>query len=134
MPRRRSLLERHLCMRVAQVLGAQAGEKIDMTAGFFDLGMDSLKASDLRSMLQVDLGCSLPATLAFKSPNIMALADNIESKLTTARTSNQQEQHAISIGFDSSSASPSVPSTMDDPSAEIMKEVELIESLLRINQ
>ena len=134
MPRRRSLLERHLCMRVAQVLGAQAGEKIDMTAGFFDLGMDSLKASDLRSMLQVDLGCSLPATLAFKSPNIMALANNIESKLTTARTSNQQEQHAISIGFDSSSASPSVPSTMDDPSAEIMKEVELIESLLRINQ
>ncbi len=47
---------------------------IDATTGFFDLGMDSLMAVELRRRLERAVGAALPATLAMDHPNAEAVA------------------------------------------------------------
>ena len=46
----------------------------DPDAGFFDLGMDSITALELREQLETLLGTTLPASLAFDCPNIRVLS------------------------------------------------------------
>ena len=48
---------------------------------FFDLGMDSLRASELRNRLQTSLDCTLPPTLVFKYPTVEALVDHLARDL-----------------------------------------------------
>ena len=45
--------------------------------GFFDLGMDSLQANELRNRLQASLDCVLPPTLTFRFPTVAALTDHL---------------------------------------------------------
>jgi acyl carrier protein len=71
---RRNLLVNHLRGELAKVLGVNPAE-ISLQKGFFDLGMDSLMAVELRTRLQNSLGCSLPSSLAFDYPTGEALAD-----------------------------------------------------------
>ena len=59
--------------QVAHVLGLESPADVDSEAGFFTLGMDSLTSVELKNRLQVELGCSLPATMAFDFPNVGAL-------------------------------------------------------------
>ncbi|MEL6554473.1 MAG: SDR family NAD(P)-dependent oxidoreductase [Cyanobacteria bacterium J06621_11] len=69
---KRELLERFVCERIGQTLGFSPDE-INRQAGFFDLGMDSLTALELKNSLQADLELSLPSTLAFDYPTVDAL-------------------------------------------------------------
>ncbi len=71
---RRRLLEDRLRAIVGEVLRLDPAE-IDPRVGFFDLGMDSLMAVELRRHLEAALGCSLPATLAMDRPRLGELAD-----------------------------------------------------------
>ncbi|MGE3805458.1 MAG: SDR family NAD(P)-dependent oxidoreductase, partial [Gemmataceae bacterium] len=70
---RRRVLQEHLQELVGAVLRLPAAQ-VDARAGFFELGMDSLMAVELRRRLQVDLGHSLPATVAMDQPRIVDLA------------------------------------------------------------
>jgi acyl transferase domain-containing protein/acyl carrier protein len=86
-PRARlALLEARVGALVAKVLGhaALASRRIDPQAGFFDLGMDSLSALELRNALQAELGCELPATLVFKYGSVSALAEGLLALLDLA--------------------------------------------------
>jgi acyl carrier protein/NAD(P)-dependent dehydrogenase (short-subunit alcohol dehydrogenase family) len=75
--RRRHLLLAHIRAEVEAVLGWPPGEHIRPTQGFFDLGMDSLQANELRNRLQASLGCTLPPTLTFRFPTTAELADHL---------------------------------------------------------
>ena len=70
---RDALLIHHLQQTVAQVLGFASAEDVAIDAGFFDLGMDSLMAVELRNRLQTSLQCALPSTLSFDYPDIKKL-------------------------------------------------------------
>ncbi|MBW4454226.1 MAG: acyltransferase domain-containing protein [Nostoc indistinguendum CM1-VF10] len=59
---------------VASVLHLDASELPEPTQGFFDMGMDSLLAVELKNRLEMSLGHSVSATLAFNYPNIENLA------------------------------------------------------------
>jgi NAD(P)-dependent dehydrogenase (short-subunit alcohol dehydrogenase family)/acyl carrier protein len=59
---------------VARVLRLADPGQVDPEQGFFDLGMDSLMAVDLRSRLEAALQVSLPSTLVFDHPTPKALA------------------------------------------------------------
>jgi myxalamid-type polyketide synthase MxaB len=71
---RRSRLTEYLRGELARVLGIGPSE-VNLQKGFFDLGMDSLMAIELKNRLQNGLGCSIPSTLAFDYPTGEALAD-----------------------------------------------------------
>jgi acyl transferase domain-containing protein/NADPH:quinone reductase-like Zn-dependent oxidoreductase/NAD(P)-dependent dehydrogenase (short-subunit alcohol dehydrogenase family)/SAM-dependent methyltransferase/acyl carrier protein len=73
---RRALLDRCVCDRVGRVLGFQA-DRLDRSAGLFDLGLDSLTALELKNGLQRDLGLDLPSTLVFDYPTVDGLLGHL---------------------------------------------------------
>jgi acyl carrier protein len=70
------LLRQCVRQEVAAVLNLPAAE-LTGGVGFFDLGMDSLMALELRSRLQASLGQSLPATFAFTYPTVELLVEHL---------------------------------------------------------
>jgi acyl carrier protein len=70
--RRESLLDvlRH---EVSRVLGFDSPAALDARQGFFELGMDSLTAVEVRNRLQKLLGHDLPSTLMFEYPDLAQL-------------------------------------------------------------
>ncbi len=70
---RKALLVEEVRGLTSAVLGL-APDSLDASTGFFDLGMDSLMAVELRRRLERAVGIALPATLAMDYPNADAVA------------------------------------------------------------
>ncbi|UXA13859.1 SDR family NAD(P)-dependent oxidoreductase [Mycobacterium sp. SMC-8] len=71
---RRKLLTDYLRDAVAEITRVDAAE-IREDAGFFDLGMDSLMAVELRRRIEQGVGKDIPATLAMDHPRLSDVAD-----------------------------------------------------------
>ncbi|TRW87916.1 SDR family NAD(P)-dependent oxidoreductase [Mycolicibacterium sp. 018/SC-01/001] len=71
---RRRLLIDYLRDAVAEVTRVDAAE-IREDAGFFDIGMDSLMAVELRRRIETGVGQPIPATLAMDHPRLSDVAD-----------------------------------------------------------
>ena len=71
---RKRLLADSIDRAVARVLGYDAGT-LDRDLGFFEMGMDSLMALDVRTQLETALGIPLSVALLFDHPTVNALAD-----------------------------------------------------------
>ncbi|MFI1918195.1 beta-ketoacyl synthase N-terminal-like domain-containing protein [Nocardia sp. NPDC020380] len=69
---RHELLMERITAHTAALLGLSVME-IDPDDGFFQLGMDSMMAVDLRRLLERDLGTELPGTVLFEQPNVREL-------------------------------------------------------------
>ncbi|MBV8886874.1 MAG: SDR family NAD(P)-dependent oxidoreductase, partial [Chroococcidiopsidaceae cyanobacterium CP_BM_RX_35] len=72
---RGAILVAYIQTEVAAVLGLGVSQLPDQERGFFEIGMDSLTAVELKERLEGSLGSKLPATLVFESPNIKELAE-----------------------------------------------------------
>ncbi len=72
---RRALLADHLGAQAAAVIGFPADQVLDVDAGFFQLGMDSLMSVTLQRRLSASLGIALPAALIFEYPSISTLTE-----------------------------------------------------------
>ncbi len=71
---RHLLMVQHLQKQIQQILGLDLEEETDPWKGFFDLGMDSLTALELRNTIQMMTGQVLPTSLIFDYPNIHTLS------------------------------------------------------------
>ncbi|MCZ0727859.1 type I polyketide synthase, partial [Mycolicibacterium iranicum] len=103
---RRKLLIDYLRNVVAEVTRVDAVE-IREDAGFFDLGMDSLMAVELRRHLEQGVGAEIPVTLAMDHPRLSDVADYLlgevlglneaasAPRLTSAVTTHTDEPIAI---------------------------------------
>jgi SAM-dependent methyltransferase/NAD(P)-dependent dehydrogenase (short-subunit alcohol dehydrogenase family)/acyl carrier protein len=67
------ILVKHLQARVKQVLRLESDIMVDPEKGFFEMGMDSLMAVELKSAIEKDVAIGLPSTLTFNYPTINAL-------------------------------------------------------------
>ncbi|MBZ5569141.1 MAG: type I polyketide synthase [Acidobacteriia bacterium] len=70
---KRPLLHSYIRTQVAEILGFGSSDGVDPRQGFFKMGMDSIMTVQLRTRLEVSLGCSLPPTVAFEYPTVEAL-------------------------------------------------------------
>lgn len=69
------LLVERLRLILASALGLPSPERIELRQGLRDLGLDSILSIEVRGRLEVELDCSLPATLLFDYPTVETLAD-----------------------------------------------------------
>lgn len=88
--KRIEVLTDHVSKQVANVLGSDV-KTLDVTTGFFDLGMDSLTSVEMRNALQGSLGIDLPSTLIFKYPTIEAVSEFLAD---TLRGTSEKENTA----------------------------------------
>ncbi|KVC59383.1 non-ribosomal peptide synthetase [Burkholderia ubonensis] len=80
---RKRLLADTIDRAVAQVLGFGSATP-DRDRGFFEMGMDSLMAVDLRAHLEKALGAPLSVALLFDHPTVNALADFLVEQSSAA--------------------------------------------------
>lgn len=78
---RRTMVVEAVQLTASRVLGYPAERRIGAKDGFFDAGMDSLMAMELRARLQTAIGADLSATLAFDHPNVEAVAGALLEQL-----------------------------------------------------
>ncbi|MCB2261720.1 MAG: AMP-binding protein [Candidatus Thiosymbion ectosymbiont of Robbea hypermnestra] len=79
--RQRDYLMAHIRSEINRVCGFDPSQPMDLHKGFFDLGMDSLAAMEIRERLQSDLGHRLPTTLVFKYSSLSMLTGYIASEV-----------------------------------------------------
>lgn len=79
--RRRELLLELVRAETAAVLGHDAGEPVAPDSVFFDIGLVSLTAVELRDRLQTATGLELPTLLVFDRPTPEELAAHLAELL-----------------------------------------------------
>ncbi len=78
---REQVLGTQLKQLVAQVLSIQDPTQIDANKGFFEMGMDSLIAVDLKNKLQNKLGKQIKNTIFFDFPTITRLVKHLKDEI-----------------------------------------------------
>jgi natural product biosynthesis luciferase-like monooxygenase protein len=79
---RKRRLASHVQREVASVLGWKGDKLPDPRRGFFEMGMDSLMAMDLKNRLQSALGRPLRATVVFNYSTVEALSEFLATGCT----------------------------------------------------
>jgi NADPH:quinone reductase-like Zn-dependent oxidoreductase/SAM-dependent methyltransferase/acyl carrier protein len=81
--KRRKLLSEFVCSQAMKVLGLDAARSVDDNQPLSELGLDSLMAVELRSLLSSELGLarSLPATLVFDYPTTATLTNYLAEEV-----------------------------------------------------
>ncbi|MFN6525877.1 polyketide synthase [Nostoc sp. ChiSLP03a] len=87
----------HVRSLVAKVLGLKQPQSIGLQQGFFELGMDSLTATELKDQLQNSLGCSLSPTTLFDYPTVAALANYLETQVLSLLEPQESASNSESL-------------------------------------
>src|SRR6201999_2224734 len=96
MQQRKKLVLEYLRDAVSDVTRIDAAE-IRAEAGFFDLGMDSLMAVELRRRVEHGVGKELPATLAMDYPRLVDVADYLLGDVLDLNTQAAAKSGASSV-------------------------------------
>ena len=116
-------LTKVLQQEVARALGRPANQLPDSQLGFFDMGMDSLMAVELKNRLDIQVGVSISSTAIFEHPNIAALAKHLMEDVLHSRIISLSE----AIAENPPPKDPREYAAFDDP---IAQELAALERLL----
>jgi aryl carrier-like protein len=75
------MLLRHLQTTTAKILGLRDATQVDPKCGLMELGVDSLRALQLRNQLSEHLAHKLPATVIFDYPTLYKLQNFILAEI-----------------------------------------------------
>lgn len=122
--KRKTLLTQRLQDLLAKVMGLSPNQ-INPQRGFADLGMDSLMAVEMRNLLQTNLGCAVPTTLAFDYPTVEALVDyfleTLEFEAAPSEDAAATRDRASTI---SPASDPRPPATQGSTAAELLNDLD----------
>ena len=93
-------LQSHLSQLVSDLAGSVAVADVDPTVGFFDLGLDSLGALEMRKKLEKDLGMKLKSTLLLDFPTVEKMAEALLEKLRPEQPTLVQTAPLVDIAND----------------------------------
>ncbi|MEL6938588.1 MAG: SDR family NAD(P)-dependent oxidoreductase [Cyanobacteria bacterium J06598_1] len=79
---RATFLSQALQTEVSKVLNLPANKQVEPTANFFDMGMDSLMAVELKNQLDLKLGRPTDSTLIFEHSTIQSLSAHLAAMMT----------------------------------------------------
>ncbi|MEM8673191.1 MAG: type I polyketide synthase [Cyanobacteria bacterium P01_G01_bin.67] len=133
---RQALLIIHLQTEVAQVLGLGASQLPEIQQSFFEMGMDSLMAVELKNRLEASFSSSVPTTLVFEYPTINELAVYLAREVMSWESSTaedaplSQKKEAQTVLL---SAIEQLPENEDEVAASIAQKLAKLESLVRSN-
>lgn len=82
---------------VAAVLGMASGDAIEPSRGFFEIGMDSLTAMELKKRLEKAAGIALPASLVFDHPTVVHLARHLDGRLFGVHASAVRAEEKLTM-------------------------------------
>jgi len=71
------MVTEHVAAQVTKAMGLASVQLLNRSAGFFQLGMDSLTSVTLQRSLSESLGESLPSSVIFDYPTVTKLADYV---------------------------------------------------------
>jgi acyl carrier protein len=131
---RHNVLLSYLQAEIARILKIATPQTINPNQGFFDLGMDSLMAVELKNSLEIAFNCSVPATIAFETPTIIDLAAYISKEVLQWNLWEHQtdEQTLSSANHQHSTTSVEIERlTEDEVQESIAEKLEKLESLTR---
>jgi acyl carrier protein len=128
---RQSILIAYLQTEIAKVLGAS--QLPDPHRGFFDMGIDSLMAVDLKTRLETSLNCTLPATLLFESPTIKDLAEYIGKEVLKWNPPKADEPVNLQVEKQALAVSEIEQLSEDEVEASIAERLAQLESLMGTN-
>ncbi|MDO9235278.1 MAG: type I polyketide synthase [Aquabacterium sp.] len=112
-------LDEHVRLTLAAVLGFSDPKKVKERDKFFDLGLDSLLAVEIKSRLEKSLNTKLSTTLIFDYPTFEALTHYLRSEILgsmDAASAESIETSAVSLADMLSASNPG--QDLDDMSAE----------------
>jgi acyl transferase domain-containing protein len=99
----KDLLVTYLQSEVARIMGFELSQLPKVDEGFFEMGMDSLMAMELKYSLDASLDKSLPLSMIFNHPTIRQLGDHIirdvlrRELLDATRKKVRNEKNHVSI-------------------------------------
>ncbi len=76
---RKEMLRDLVSVEVKRLLGVSRLSAADCRRSFFDLGMDSLRAMDLKLALEQNLECDLASTLVFDHPTVERMVEYLST-------------------------------------------------------
>ena len=119
---RHELMAEHLQGTLAKVLCLDASHPLNIEQGFFDIGMDSLTAMEVKNQLEADLQTALPSTLAFDYSTIETLGDFLLNELDASASETMLEKPGENV----STASADKIESMSEEEAEqlLLKKLE----------
>jgi len=124
----------HLQAQVSKILGFEPSKLPDPQQGFFEMGMDSLMALELKNRLEASLGASLPATLAFEAPTINDLARYLVQEVFSWESPANGQAHRVNGHEDTAAALSEIEQlTEEEIGASMAQELTELETLLRGN-
>jgi polyketide synthase 12/myxalamid-type polyketide synthase MxaF len=93
---RHEFLSQYVGDQVIGILGLDRSDSFDFEQGFFELGMTSMMAMELKRRLEADLDCKLARTLVFEYSSVVALSGFLSAEFashgTAAETAMTTEQ------------------------------------------
>ncbi|MDB9520155.1 SDR family NAD(P)-dependent oxidoreductase [Roseofilum reptotaenium CS-1145] len=90
LPERKKRLTQYIQQEIGKLLKYPANQLPDLQLGFFEMGIDSLTAVELRNELSSGLSCALSAATLFDCSNIRDLAEFILTEFFTEPASGEQ--------------------------------------------
>jgi NADP-dependent 3-hydroxy acid dehydrogenase YdfG/acyl carrier protein len=131
---RRQQLRTWLQEQAGEVLGFREGQRPEAEQGFFELGMDSLLAVELKNRLESSLGVTLRATIAFDHPTVKKLSEYLATEVLRWEPHTALRVHAAAADAGRSTAFAHVEQLPEDEvGAEIQRKLTRLEALVRRN-
>jgi phthiocerol/phenolphthiocerol synthesis type-I polyketide synthase B len=81
-------------------MGMPETETLDPSAGFFQLGMDSLMSVTLQRRMSESLGEFLPASVVFDYPTVYGLTDYLATVLPELLETADEQPMAVDDAYD----------------------------------